>query len=146
MKMTPEAYQAYVRRISPPSPLGKDVLLAFLTGGGICTLGQGISALYTAAGLTRDAAATATSVSLILLSVVLTALGLYHRLARFAGAGTLVPITGFANAMVSPALEFKSEGLITGTAAQLFVVAGPVLVYGIFASVVYGLILCLIGV
>lgn len=145
MKMTPEAYQAYVRRISPPSPLGKDVLLAFLTGGGICTLGQGISALYTAAGLTRDAAATATSVSLILLSVVLTALGLYHRLARFAGAGTLVPITGFANAVSSPAIDFRSEGLITGTAVKMFSVAGPVLVFGTAASWLYGLVLWLLG-
>ena len=145
MKMTPEAYQAYVRRISPPSPLGKDVLLAFLTGGGICTLGQGISALYTAAGLTRDAAATATSVSLILLSVVLTALGLYHRLARFAGAGTLVPITGFANAVSSPAIDFRSEGLITGTAVKMFTVAGPVLVFGTAASWLYGLVLWLLG-
>lgn len=145
MKMTPEAYQAYVRRISPPSPLGKDVLLAFLTGGGICTLGQGISTLYTAAGLTRDAAATATSVSLILLSVVLTALGLYHRLARFAGAGTLVPITGFANAVSSPAIDFRSEGLITGTAVKMFSVAGPVLVFGTAASWLYGLVLWLLG-
>ena len=145
MKMTPEAYQAYVRRISPPSPLGKDVLLAFLTGGGICTLGQGISALYTAAGLTRDAAATATSISLILLSVVLTALGLYHRLARFAGAGTLVPITGFANAVSSPAIDFRSEGLITGTAVKMFSVAGPVLVFGTAASWLYGLVLWLLG-
>ncbi len=145
MKMTPEAYQAYVRRISPPSPLGKDVLLAFLTGGGICTLGQGISALYTAAGLTRDTAATATSVSLILLSVVLTALGLYHRLARFAGAGTLVPITGFANAVSSPAIDFRSEGLITGTAVKMFSVAGPVLVFGTAASWLYGLVLWLLG-
>ena len=145
MKMTPETYQAYVRRISPPSPLGKDVLLAFLTGGGICTLGQGISALYTAAGLTRDAAATATSISLILLSVVLTALGLYHRLARFAGAGTLVPITGFANAVSSPAIDFRSEGLITGTAVKMFSVAGPVLVFGTAASWLYGLVLWLLG-
>ncbi len=145
MKMTPQEYQTYVRRISPPSPLGKDVLLAFLTGGGICTLGQGISALYTAAGLTRDAAATATSVSLILLSVVLTALGLYHRLARFAGAGTLVPITGFANAVSSPAIDFRSEGLITGTAVKMFSVAGPVLVFGTAASWLYGLVLWLLG-
>lgn len=145
MKMTPQEYQTYVRRISPPSPLGKDVLLAFLTGGAICTLGQGISALYTAAGLTRDAAATATSVSLILLSVVLTALGLYHRLARFAGAGTLVPITGFANAVSSPAIDYRSEGLITGTAVKMFSVAGPVLVFGTAASWLYGLVLWLLG-
>ena len=113
-------------------------------GGAICTIGQGLTNLYQSYGLDKDQAGTATSVTLIFAAALLTGLGLFDKLAKRAGAGTLVPITGFANAMVSPALEFKSEGLITGTAAKLFTVAGPVLVFGISASVIYGLILCLL--
>ena len=101
--------------------------------------------LYQSWGMSRDDAGTGVSVTLILVSALLTGLGCFDQLAKHAGAGTLVPITGFANAMVSPALEFKSEGLVTGTAAKLFVVAGPVLVFGISASVIYGLILCLLN-
>ena len=112
-------------------------------GGAICTIGQGLSNLYQSWGLDKDQAGTAVSVTLIFAAALLTGLGCFDKLAKRAGAGTLVPITGFANAMVSPALEFKSEGLITGTAAKLFVVAGPVLVFGISASVIYGLILLL---
>ena len=113
-------------------------------GGLICTAGQWLLDFYRRAGLSRDAAGTAVSMTLILAAALLTGLGRFDDLAKRAGAGTLVPITGFANAMVSPALEFKSEGLITGTGARLFTVAGPVLAYGISASVVYGLILCLL--
>ena len=113
---------------------------AFVTGGAICVVGQLILNGWTAAGLEEKTAGTATSCTLVFLSALLTGLNLYNKLARFGGAGTLVPITGFANAMVSPALEFKSEGLITGTAAKRFVVAGPVLVFGISASVVYGVV------
>ena len=105
--------------------------------------GQGLSNLYQNWGMDQDAAGGAVSITLILAAALLTGLGWFDKLAKRAGAGTLVPITGFANAMVSPALEFKSEGLITGTAAKLFVVAGPVLVFGISASVLYGLILCI---
>ena len=112
-------------------------------GGAICTIGQGLSNLYQSWGLDKDQAGTAVSVTLIFAAALLTGLGCFDKLAKRAGAGTLVPITGFANAMVSPALEFKSEGLITGTAAKLFVVAGPVMVFGISASVIYGLILLL---
>ena len=108
-------------------------------------MGQGLLEWYQSLGLEREQAGTAVSVTLILAAALLTGLGLFDKIAKRAGAGTLVPITGFANAMVSPALEFKSEGLITGTAAKLFVVAGPVLVFGISASVVYGLILLLLG-
>ena len=124
--------------------LFRSILWAFLVGGGICTIGQGLTQLFQQYGLDQDQAGTATSVTLILAAALLTGLGLFDKLAKRAGAGTLVPITGFANAMVSPALEFKSEGLITGTAAKLFTVAGPVLVFGISASVIYGLILCLL--
>ena len=141
--MTNQEYNKLVRARAKPSPLGKDLLWAFLVGGAICAGGQGLSNLYQSWGLDKDQAGTAVSVTLILAAALLTGLGCFDDLAKHAGAGTLVPITGFANAMVSPALEFKSEGLVTGTAAKLFVVAGPVLVFGISASVIYGLILCL---
>ena len=141
--MTNQEYNKLVQARAKPSPLGKDLLWAFLVGGAICAGGQGLSNLYQSWGLDKDQAGTAVSVTLILAAALLTGLGCFDNLAKHAGAGTLVPITGFANAMVSPALEFKSEGLVTGTAAKLVVVAGPVLVFGISASVIYGLILCL---
>ena len=143
--MTPKEYDALVRQLSPKSPIWKDTALAFLVGGGICVIGQLILNGWGALGLTKDDAATATSVTLVFLSVLATALGLYHRLARYAGAGTLVPITGFANAVASPAIDFRAEGLITGTAVRMFTVAGPVIVFGTAASAVYGLVLWLMG-
>ncbi len=143
--MTPKEYDALVRQLSPRSPIYKDTALAFAVGGGICTLGQLIGRLWEQLGLTAQEAGTATAVTLVFLSVVLTSLGLYHRLARYAGAGTLVPITGFANAVASPAIDFRAEGLVTGTAVKMFTVAGPVIVYGTAASVVYGLVLYLLG-
>ena len=142
--MTPKEYDALVRQLSPKSPIWKDTLLAFLVGGGICVIGQLILNGWGELGLAKDDAATATSVTLVFLSVLATALGLYHRLARYAGAGTLVPITGFANAVASPAIDFRAEGLITGTAVKMFTVAGPVIVFGTAASVVYGLLLLLL--
>ena len=145
MDMTPEEYRAYVREMAPRSPVVKDTALAFLVGGAICALGQGIMNGWASLGLDRTDAGTATSVTLVFLSALLTGLGLYARLARFAGAGTLVPITGFANAVASPALDFKSEGFITGTAVKMFTIAGPVIAYGTAASVVYGVVLTLIG-
>ena len=117
--MTPKEYDALVRQLSPSSPIGKDTALAFVVGGGICAVGQLIANGWQALGLTQQEAASATSVTLVFLSVLLTALGLYHRLARYAGAGTLVPITGFANAVASPAIDFRAEGIVTGTAAEL---------------------------
>ena len=143
--MTPKEYDALVRQLSPKSPIWKDTLMAFLVGGGICVVGQLILNGWGELGLARDDAATATSVTLVFLSVLATALGLYHRLARYAGAGTLVPITGFANAVASPAIDFRAEGLITGTAVKMFTVAGPVIVFGTAASAVYGLVLWLLG-
>ena len=143
--MTPKEYQAYVKRMQKKSPLGKDMALAFVIGGLICVAGQAIGDGFRAAGLNTEDAGTATSVSLVFLSVLLTALGLYHRLARYAGAGTLVPITGFANAVASPAIDFRAEGIVTGTAVKMFTVAGPVIVFGTAASVVYGLVLYLLG-
>ena len=144
MSMTNQDYGKLVNQRSKPSPMGKNILWAFLVGGAICTIGQGLTNLYQSYGLDKDQAGTATSVTLIFAAALLTGLGVFDKIAKRAGAGTLVPITGFANAMVSPALEVKSEGVVTGTAAKLFTVAGPVLVFGISASVIYGLILCLL--
>lgn len=144
MDMTPQEYSAYLKRIAPPSPIVKDTSLAFLTGGAICALGQLIQNGFLALGLSKSDAGTAVSITLIFLSALLTGLNRYNSIARFAGAGTLVPITGFANSVVSPAIDFKSEGLITGMASKMFVVAGPVIVFGTLASVVYGVILMLL--
>lgn len=145
MNMTPKEYNRYVARLAKKSPLGKDLLNSFLIGGLICVVGQLILNGYTALGLSEQDAAAATSVSLVFLSAVLTALSVYDDLAKIAGAGTLVPITGFANAVVSPAIEFKAEGFVTGMAAKIFIIAGPVIVYGTVASVLYGVILVIFG-
>ena len=144
MDMTPKEYQAYVKAKAPSSPIVRDCLRAFLVGGLICTLGQAIQNGWLAAGLTKDDAGAATACSLVLLSAVLTGLNVYSRLGRFGGAGSLIPITGVANAVVSPAIDFKAEGLITGMAAKMFTVAGPVIVFGSLASVVYGVVLMLL--
>ena len=142
--MTNREYNEYIKSMAPGSPVGKDLVKAFVVGGLICCLGQGLSMAYKDfAGLGEEDAATAVSMTLIFLSALLTGLNVYDKLARFAGAGTLVPITGFANSVVSPALEFKTEGFILGTAAKMFTIAGPVITFGLTASVVYGLILCL---
>ena len=139
-EMTNEQYSQYIGSISPKTQCGKNMLFAFLVGGGICTVGQAVLNFYTAQGLDPDAAGSAVCITMIALGALLTGLGVYDKLANIAGAGTLVPITGFANAVVSPALEFKTEGYVTGTAAKMFIISGPVIVYGLSASVVYGLI------
>ena len=143
MEMTPREYQQYVQQMAKKSPIIKDTLLAFVIGGAICVLGQLIQNGWAAAGLGKQAAGTATSCSLVFLSALLTGLNLYNKIARYGGAGTLVPITGFANAVVSPAIDFKSEGFITGMAAKMFLVAGPVIVFGTIASVLYGIAILL---
>ena len=145
MNMSKKEYNRYVARLAQKSPLGKDLLRSFLVGGLICVIGQLILNGYTALELSEQDAAAATSVSLVFLSAVLTALSVYDDLAKIAGAGTLVPITGFANAVVSPAIEFKAEGFVTGMAAKMFIIAGPVIVYGTVASVLYGVILVIFG-
>ena len=145
MDMSPKEYQEYLKRINPRSPVGKNMVLAFLVGGAICCAGQAIGDWYGYLGLGTQDAATATSVTLVFLSALFTGLGLYHRLARYAGAGTLVPITGFANSVASPAIDFRAEGIVTGTAVKMFTVAGPVIVFGTAASTVYGLILWALG-
>ena len=127
-----------------PPPLGTDCLWAFGVGGGICLLGEVLRQRYLALGLEADLAGTLTSCTLIVLSAVLTTLGLYQKLAARAGAGSLVPITGFANAVVSAAIEFKTEGRVSGTGAKMFTIAGPVIVYGTLAAVVYGGVLWLL--
>ena len=143
MDMMPQEYQAYVKQLSPRSPIVRDTALAFLVGGAICMLGQLIQNGFLSLGLSQADAGSATAISLVFLSALATGLNVYNSLARFAGAGTLVPITGFANAVVSPAIDFKSEGFITGMAAKMFAVAGPVIVFGTLASVVYGVVLML---
>lgn len=145
MKMTNEEYKEFSEKRAPRSKWKKNMLLAFLIGGLICCIGQFLMDTYTSLGLSEESAATAESMTLVFLGVLLTGFGVYDDIARVAGAGTLVPITGFANSVAAPAVEFKTEGLITGTAAKMFIIAGPVIVYGVSASVVYGLILCLLG-
>lgn len=138
--MTEKEYGKLVEQYAPKSPILKDCIGAFIIGGLICTLGQVFLNVYTNLGLDETNAGTATSISLIFLSALLTGLSLYDNIAKFAGAGTLVPITGFANAITAPAVEFKTEGFVMGVGAKMFTIAGPVIVYGISAGVVYGLI------
>ncbi len=140
MKMTNKDYSEYVKRRSPKSKLLPDMLRAYLVGGLICCLGQLLLGCFKKVGLEEKDAGAATSICLILLGAVLTGAGVYDRIAKFAGAGTLVPITGYANSVVSPALEFKTEGFVLGVGAKMFTIAGPVIVYGVSASVVYGII------
>ena len=134
-------YADYVKQITPTHSLPMNMAKAFLTGGVICVVGQIITNFAKSRGLDQDMAGTWCSVTLVFISVILTGFNLYPKIGKFGGAGSLVPITGFANAMVSPALEFKSEGYVTGMSAKMFSVAGPVLVFGISASVVLGLII-----
>lgn len=145
MNMTNDEYKRYSDSHQPRSNMCANIFRAFWVGGVICCIGQLINNFFMQQGLSQPDAASAASVTLVLLGALLTGFGLYDKIAKYAGGGTLVPITGFANSVVAPALEFKTEGFVTGTAAKMFVIAGPVIVYGIGASVVYGLILCLIG-
>lgn len=140
LQMNSKEYQGYVKKMGPKSPLLKDCLNAFWIGGLICVLGQLIQNGYAAAGLGKTDAGTATSMTLVVLSILFTGLSLYDNLAKVAGAGTLVPITGFANSIAAPAIEFRSEGIVTGTCVKLFSIAGPVLVFGFAASAAVGLI------
>lgn len=141
MKITKQEYSKMAKKVSPGTTAIKNSVMAFLFGGAICTIGQGLVVLYIQTGLDLKSARTAVSVTLIGIAAILTALKVYDNMAKHAGAGTLVPITGFANSVVSPAMEFKNEGFIMGIGAKMFVVAGPVLVYGITASVIYGVII-----
>lgn len=140
MDMNNSDYQEYVKQKAKNSPIWKNMTWAFFVGGFICIIGQGLFDFFRYLGLEEALASSATSMTLIALAALLTGFGIFDDIAKRAGAGTLVPITGFANAMVAPALEFRSEGVITGTAVKLFTVAGPVLVFGISASILVGLI------
>lgn len=145
MKMTNDEYKNYTDSHSPRSKSSRNMLRAFLVGGAICLAGQALIDIFMALGIDQETACTGGSVSLVFLGALLTGLGVYDDMAKFAGAGTLVPITGFANSVVAPALEFKTEGFVLGTAAKMFIISGPVIVYGISASVVYGLLYVLFG-
>ena len=138
--MTEREYGKLVQSMAPKSPIWKDCLNAFWIGGLICALGQLIMNGFAALGMEKLQAGTATSMSLVTLSALLTGLSLYDNIAKHAGAGTLVPITGFANSIAAPAVEFKTEGFVLGVGAKMFTIAGPVIVYGVSASVIYGLI------
>ena len=140
MNLSKKEYGEYAKQRAPKSKHFRNFIFAFLIGGGICTLGQGILTWYKHLGLTADSAGAATSATLIAIAALLTGLGVYDDIAKRAGAGTLVPITGFANSVVSAALEFKSEGFVLGMCAKMFSLAGPVIVFGTTASVVYGII------
>ncbi len=140
-KISKEEYSKMTQQVSPPSKIGQNCLWAFCVGGAICLLGEALRQGFLMMGLTKELAGLGVSASLIVLSGIATALGWYHQLACRAGAGTLVPITGFANAVVSPAIEFKCEGLVTGVGAKMFIIAGPVIVYGVLASEIYGILL-----
>ncbi len=141
MQLTRAEYAQLVKQMQPPSPLGGNLVKAFVVGGLICCLGEGLRQLaLRALALDAETAGSFTSLVLIALAAFATGLGWYDDLARIAGAGTLVPITGFSNAMTAPAIEFKSEGFVLGTAVKMFTIAGPVIVFGIVGSVVYGLL------
>lgn len=138
--LTQKEYQKIVEKHSGKSPIIKDTFRAFFVGGLICTLGEIFRKAYLSAGFGKELAGSATAITLIFIASVLTAFGIFDRIGKYAGAGTLVPITGFSNAVTSPAMEFKSEGMVPGTATKIFTVAGPVIVYGTLSSVIAGII------
>ncbi len=140
MSVTEKEYGKMAKKASPPSPKGLNIIKAFAIGGLIRAFGEGLFALYTRLGMSDDGVKALVPITLIVITAILTAFGVFDKIAKHAGAGTIVPITGFANAIVSPAMEFQSEGRILGTAAEMFKIAGPVIVYGSAASVVYGFI------
>lgn len=143
--MTKQEYQKYIEKKTPNSHLFKDLCFAFVIGGIICCIGQLIIDNFKAWGLDKETASSATSVVMVFLGAFFTGIGVYDKIAKRAGAGTIVPITGFANSVVSPAMEFKSEGLVLGLAAKMFIIAGPVIVYGILSSVIVGIIYYIIS-
>lgn len=145
MNISNSEYGKLTKKRSPNSKIYKTLPEAFLIGGAICTLGEGLINLYSSLGASEDNAAALTSMTLIFISMLLTGFELYDRIAQHAGAGTLVPITGFANSIVSPAIDFKTEGYVLGLGAKMFIIAGPVIVYGLSASVIYGVIYYVVG-
>ena len=143
--MTPQEYDSLNKQYSPNTKSWRTIPLAWLFGGIICCIGQALGDFYQYLGVEKEISSALISISLVFLAALLTGLGVYDNIAKFGGAGCLVPITGFSNAVASPALEFKSEGLILGLGAKMFVIAGPVIVYGISASIIYGIIYYIIG-
>lgn len=146
MSVSKKQYDKMAKKATPPSPWFKNCVCAFIVGGAICTFGQFLFNVYSMCGMMEDAARTAVSVTIIALTAILTGLHAWDKIGKFAGAGALVPITGFANAVASPALEFKSEGQVTGVGAKMFTVAGPVIVFGTLFSVLYGIIYYIVEV
>lgn len=145
MALTANEYKKISDLKSPKSNIWINMLKAFLFGGAICTVGQVLTNVYIMLGMDKEVAGSVTSVSLIFLGALLTGLNVYDKIAKHGGAGTLVPITGFSNSIVAPALEFKSEGYILGLGAKMFIIAGPVLVYGITSSIIYGMLIFIFG-
>ncbi len=146
MKIDKETYKKYAKSRARSSPLWKDMFFAFLVGGAICAFAEGIYNLYLYINIEEESVRTLVPVTIVFLASLATGIGIFDNLAKFAGAGTLVPITGFSNAVISPALDDKSEGLVMGVGAKMFTIAGPVIVYGVIASVIYGVIYFLCGV
>ena len=146
MSISNEEYGRMTKRLSPGSPVLTDCLRAFIFGGAICAFAQGLNMIFSYTDMSQEESGALTIIILIGITAILTALGVFDKIAKYAGAGTMVPITGFANSIVSSALEFQTEGRILGTAAQMFTIAGPVIVFGCSAAAVYGLIVYLIGV
>lgn len=146
MKINKQTYQKYAKQRAPSSPLFKDMVFAFLIGGLICAFAEGIYNLYLYLKIDETTVRTLVPVTLVFIATLLTGIGVFDSIAKYAGAGTLVPITGFANAVVAPALDDKSEGLVMGVGAKMFTIAGPVIVYGVIASVIYGVIYWISGV
>ena len=142
---TKEDYANYVKSVSPNSKLGINVIKAFVVGGLICIIGQFVINYFKTKGLDKETVSSLTSIVMIFLGAFLTGLNVYDEIGRFAGAGSIVPISGFANSVASPAMEFKSEGLILGMGAKMFIVAGPVIVYGICSSIIVGIIYYLLS-
>lgn len=145
MKLTNEEYSELVKESSPKSPVVKDCIFAFLIGGGICLFGEILRQLYIYLGATQDNAKAFVSLSLIIITAILTGIGVFDKIAKVAGAGTIVPITGFANSVVAPAMEFQTEGRILGTGMNMFKLAGPVIVYGCSSAVLYGILYWIFG-
>lgn len=146
MHMSEKEYDEYVKQKAEKSTIVKDCIFAFLIGGAICCIGQAISNIYISIGLNEETSSAATSITLIFVSALLTGLGIYPKIAKYAGAGTVVPITGFANSVVSPALEAKSEGMVLGVGAKIFTIAGPVILYGTLSSIICGIIYYIISI
>ena len=144
MNIDKKQYKKYAAAHAPKSPVLKNCLYAFFVGGAVCALGQGLADLYLSLGVAEGDAATLSSITLIFISVSLTAIGVFDRIAKWAGAGTLVPITGFANAVASPAIDSRAEGYILGVGAKIFTVAGPVLLYGTLSGAIYGVLYFLV--